>query len=258
MPLLFEDKQKSKSWYSDDLHFPAHLHRAVEIGVVEDGSCVLHVEGQTFCAQQGDIFVIFPNQIHSYESSASKTLICIITTPDMKAFDTVLDSYVPTDPILKKGQWEHTGLKTLLQLFATDVERETEAVLQGYYQTIFGKCLPLLPLSVPEKRDCDDLRLILTYINAHRTEEITRKRLSKAVGISESAVSNVFSDILKMSLPEYLNSIRIGDAAKLLRQTKYSVTQIAEMSGFGSIRSFNRAFLEHYHVSPSVYRNQKA
>ncbi len=258
MPLLFEDKQRSKSWFSDDLCFPAHLHRAVEIGVVEEGCCILQVEGKTFYAQQGDLFVIFPNQIHSYESSASKTLICIITTLDLKAFDTVLDSYVPTDLVLKKGQWEHTGLETLLQLFVADMDRETDAVLQGYYQTVFGKCLSMLPLSVPEKRDSDELRLILTYINAHRTEEITRKKLSKAVGISESTISRVFADTLKMSLPEYLNSIRIGDAAKLLRQTKHSVTQIAELSGFGSIRSFNRAFSEHFHMSPSAYRNQKA
>ena len=102
----------------------------------------------------------------------------------------------------------------------------------------------------------DDLRLILGYINEHRAEEITRKRISKAVGISESAVSHIFTNIVGMSLPEYIKSIRVCDAAKLLCQTKYSVTQIAEISGFGSIRSFNRAFLEHFHLSPLEYRNK--
>lgn len=257
MPLLFEDKQKSNCSYRTNLYFPAHLHRAVEIGIVEEGRCVLQVEGETFVAEQGDIFVIFPDMIHSYEACVSKTLLCIITAPDLQAFDPVFRDQVPADPILKKGQWENSGLDKLLSLFKADLEWETEPVLQGYYQTIFGKCLALLPLVGRKKGSTDNLRNILTYINAHRAEPITRKCLAKAVGISENTVSNLFANTLKMSLPEYLNSIRIGDAAKLLRETDLSVTEVAEASGFGSIRSFNRTFSERYGVSPSAYRRKR-
>ena len=258
MPLLFQNKQKSNSWYSDDLCFAPHLHQAVEIGVIEEGESIFQVEGKTYRAEQGDLFIIFPNLIHSYESTASKTLVCIITTADLKAFDTTLSAYVPENPILKRGHWEAGGLKSLLNLLSADMERETEAVLQGYYQAIVGKCLPRLSLSPRKEQDFDELRQMLAYIHEHRTEEITRKQLSKAVGISEGAISRMFSDVLKMSLPEYLNSVRLADAVTLLRQTKHSVTEIAELSGFGSIRSFNRAFSEHFHISPTEYRNQKA
>lgn len=258
MPLLFQNKEKSNAWYSKDLHFAPHLHQAVELGVIEEGESVFHVEGKTYRAEQGDLFIIFPNLIHSYDSTASKTLLCIITTLDLKAFDTELSAYTPEDPVLKRGHWEATGLKSLLNLFSADMERETEAVLQGYYQAIVGKCLPLLSLSLRKKQDSDELRQILAYIHEHRTEEITRKQLSRAAGVSEGVISRMFSDTLKMSLPEYLNSVRLADAVTLLRQTKHSVTEIAELAGFGSIRSFNRAFSEHFHLSPTEYRNQKA
>ena len=256
MPLLFEDKQKSHCWYRNNLRFPAHLHRAVELGVVEQGRCILQVEGQRIVAEQGDIFVIFPNLIHSYEECVSKTLVCIITMLDLKVFEPVFREFVPKKPLIKKEQWENTGLATILSLFAEEMKWETEAVLQGYYQAIMGKCLSLLTLSRRQKEHSDNLREILTYINTHRTEEISRKSIAKAVGISESTVSGVFANTLKMSLPEYLNSIRIGDAAKLLRETNLSVTEVVEISGFGSIRSFNRAFAEHFGVSPSAYRRK--
>lgn len=256
MALLFEDKQKSKAWYSANLKFPAHLHRAVELGIVLEGQCQITVEGQDFFAHPGDLFLIFPNQIHSYADHTCKTLMCTIPTSDLKVFERELCNLVPTDPVLKKGAWETGGLKTLIDLLAADFARETEPVLQGYYQAIVGKCLALLPLTKRQQAS-DDLRQILSYINEHCTEEISRSCLAKAVGISERAVSHIFSEMLKMSLPEYLRSIRLGDAAKLLQQTKLPVTEIAGLSGFGSIRSFNRAFLEHFHVSPSAYRQSK-
>ena len=70
---------------------------------------------------------------------------------------------------------------------------------------------------------------------------------------------NKKTDELAVSLNTDLKNGLTGTQAEtLLRKTKYSVTEIAEMSGFGSIRSFNRAFSEHFHLSPTEYRNQKA
>ena len=257
MSLLFENKQKSHSWYSDDLSFPPHLHQAVEIGFVEEGECVFSIENRTYHVAQGDLFIVFPNVIHSYESAQTKTLVSVVTTFDLKAFDTVLCTYMPDDPVLKRGAWEGSGLKTLFELLAADMAQETEAVLQGYYQAIVGKCMALLSLSERKKQDADELRKVLSYIDEHRTDEISRKQISRALGIGESVISRMFSETLKMSLPEYLNSVRIRDAARLLQQTNYSITEIAERSGFGSIRSFNRAFSECFHLSPSEYRNHK-
>lgn len=257
MPLLFQDKQQSKAWYSEDLCYPAHLHAAVELGYIQKGTCTLRVEGKEYLAEQGDLILIFPDQIHSYGTSPSKTLICTVPVGELSAFASVFREQVPANPVCKKGKWESGGLKTLLDLLAGDMEREQPAVLQGYYQAIIGKCLSVFPMSKLERTGSDDLRKLLTYINMNRTENITRAALAKTVGISESAVSRLFSDVLKMSLPDYLKSIRLGDAAKLLRETRLSVTQIAELSGFGSIRSFNRAFLEQFHVSPSAYRQSK-
>ena len=257
MPLLFQNKQKSRVWYPTDLCYPAHLHDAVELGYVEAGNGVLRVEGKTYALEQGDLFVVFPEQIHSYGTGPAKTLMCIITVDDLGEYASVLREQVPVSPVLKQGQWESGGLKALLELLASDMDREQPAVLQGYYQAIFGKCLSVFPLSKQSGKGTDDLRKLLIYLNNHRAENITRSSLAKVMGISESAVSRLFSDVLKMSLPDYLKSIRLRDAEKLLRETNLTVTQIVEQSGFGSIRSFNRAFSEQFHISPSAYRQSK-
>ena len=60
--------------------------------------------------------------------------------------------------------------------------------------------------------------------------------------------------MMKISICEYIHSLRVEDAKVLLMQTNQSVTDIAEELGFGSIRTFNRVFLEKTGMSPREYR----
>ena len=60
---------------------------------------------------------------------------------------------------------------------------------------------------------------------------------------------------MKTTIPQYINSLRMNDATRLLTQTDLPITQIASELGFGSIRNFNRVFLEHLGTSPKAYRS---
>ena len=47
-----------------------------------------------------------------------------------------------------------------------------------------------------------------------------------------------------MTFTKYLNIIRIEKAVTLLLESQLSVTEVAQNTGFGTIRSFNRVFKE--------------
>jgi two-component system response regulator YesN len=95
------------------------------------------------------------------------------------------------------------------------------------------------------------------YLNTHYTSPVSRKELSRELGYNESYISHVFADTMKTTIPEYVSSLRVQDAARLLKQTDHSVTQIALELGFGSIRNFNRVFLRQTGLSPREYRQGK-
>jgi AraC-like DNA-binding protein len=59
-----------------------------------------------------------------------------------------------------------------------------------------------------------------------------------------------------MNFCDYINSLRLAEAEKILNNKSYTITEIAGMSGFSTIRTFNRAFLKKYGISPSAYRKQ--
>ena len=55
-----------------------------------------------------------------------------------------------------------------------------------------------------------------------------------------------------MHFSRYVNLYRVERATNLLMNTDMSITEIALSSGFQSIRSFNRVYLELTGLSPSM------
>ena len=65
-----------------------------------------------------------------------------------------------------------------------------------------------------------------------------------------------FNKEIGISLPEYLNTLRIRDAIMLLKEGTMSITDIAFAVGFNTLRSFNRRFLEHTGKTPKQVKNE--
>ena len=57
-----------------------------------------------------------------------------------------------------------------------------------------------------------------------------------------------------MNFSRYVNEVRISYAKHLLAYTDQSVTEILENAGFGSQRTFNRAFRDCVHMTPKEFR----
>ncbi len=243
----------------EKLDFAPHLHSAVEIFIFSKGSSTVLYRNERFTLSAGDVFIAFPNQIHGYEESRdiSGTLLIVPLKPYLGAYYSTLTGKYPHRPYLKKGSWEHSGLSELLTLAQQDLMTSGETLMQGYLHIIVGKLLSLLTFADAPAESDDGLKKILLYLNARYKEPISRQQIAKAVGYNESYVSHIFSNALNTTIPEYINSLRIYDATKLLEQTELSITQIASELGFGSIRNFNRVFLRQTGVTPKEYRIRK-
>ena len=59
-----------------------------------------------------------------------------------------------------------------------------------------------------------------------------------------------------MNFEQFLNIYRADYARDQLLHTNASITDIAHSSGFQTVRTFNRVFLEQTGMTPSAYRDQ--
>jgi AraC family transcriptional regulator, regulatory protein of adaptative response / DNA-3-methyladenine glycosylase II len=74
------------------------------------------------------------------------------------------------------------------------------------------------------------------------------------LGVSDRHLRRIFEAHLGVSPVQYLQTRRLLSAKQLLTDTRLPMTQIAQASGFASLRRFNAAFLQHYRFSPTQLR----
>ncbi|HEX2544207.1 MAG TPA: AlkA N-terminal domain-containing protein [Ramlibacter sp.] len=82
--------------------------------------------------------------------------------------------------------------------------------------------------------------------------------LARKLGVSDRHVRRIFEAQLGVTPLQYLQTRRLLNAKQLLADTALPVTQVALISGFGSVRRFNAAFTAHYGLSPSALRRDGA
>ena len=84
------------------------------------------------------------------------------------------------------------------------------------------------------------------------------EKLAARLGVSDRHVRRIFEAQFGVSPVQYLQTRRLLTAKQLLADTQLPITQIALISGFASVRRFNAAFIEHYHLNPTQLRRQGA
>ena len=94
----------------------------------------------------------------------------------------------------------------------------------------------------------------LQFCADHYREELTVESVAESLGVSRSCVSHIFSCRIGVNFREYINSLRLTEAETLLGNRNYTVTEVANMTGFPTIRTFNRAFRKKHGLSPLAYR----
>ena len=86
--------------------------------------------------------------------------------------------------------------------------------------------------------------------------ELTLTSAAASLGYSRTYLSQIVADSFGCSFPEYLVTLRVRGAQKLLLTTDKSITEIAYECGFSSQRNFNRVFLLNSGLTPKDYRTK--
>jgi len=106
-----------------------------------------------------------------------------------------------------------------------------------------------------------DLRLSVDHY-LHRCfslEEAPRvSELAALLGIPREKLSRAFASAYGLSLSNYLKQRQLAHAERLLETSALSTTRIAYLSGFGTRRTFYRAFRRDTGMSPDQYRRNRA
>ena len=92
------------------------------------------------------------------------------------------------------------------------------------------------------------------YIKINFSQKITIEDIAQAVYLSPCYISRLFKQNLGCTISEYLTQLRIENAKTMLKSSQYTITQVAEESGFEDPTYFARVFKKIEGITPSRYR----
>ncbi len=92
------------------------------------------------------------------------------------------------------------------------------------------------------------------FIKNHYSENITLDSVAKNVFMNSFYFSTFFKKHTGKNFKEYLNEIRLENAARLLITSNLHLSEIAEKTGFKSLRSMNELFQKAHGETPGEYR----
>ena len=95
----------------------------------------------------------------------------------------------------------------------------------------------------------------MDYIKNNLTaDDLSQTAMAERAGVSKDYFSRAFKEVTGINYNKWLNAVRVEKAVSLLPEEGLSLTEIAMLSGFKSIPSFNRVFSEYKNMAPSKYR----
>lgn len=137
-------------------------------------------------------------------------------------------------------------LLSLLKIFAEAPPAESAELASTDY------ALPV------DDGDGDRLTRVFQHIRDHLDQPLGRHDLARLVGLSDSAFSRFFVARVGMTLPDYLNELRIGRACRRLMESDEPIANIARTCGYGTLANFNRRFRAQKGTTPSAWRHTLA
>ena len=83
--------------------------------------------------------------------------------------------------------------------------------------------------------------------------EFSVEKFALEIGMSRSALFLKLKSITRQSTSEFIRTIRLNKAAKLIESGKYSITEVIYMVGFSDPKYFRTCFKKHFDCTPSSY-----
>ncbi len=93
-------------------------------------------------------------------------------------------------------------------------------------------------------------------INAQYHAPLTLESIAQMLHFTPNYIGNLFKTIKKINVTRYLMKVRMEKAEKLLLDSSFSINDISEQCGFGSITYFHTIFKKEKGITPSEFRQR--
>ena len=249
-----------------------HSHKNFELNLITSGSGRRIVGNHISSYTKGDLVLLGPNISHCWEIleiEEDSEPECIVTHFYENIISSDFFNIPELEPVVKLLKDAKNGIRfkgPKAEKVAAALKRM--AIYDGldlYIQLlkVFNLLLKIedreyltLPSSLPNayEKDQDQINKVYEYVFQNIQEGIKLKEAAGLVYMEPSSFCRYFKKKTNKTFMDYVKSVRIGIAAKLLAETDKQITQICYECGYNNLANFNHYFKVIMKKTPSEYR----
>ncbi|MBQ8510346.1 MAG: AraC family transcriptional regulator [Clostridia bacterium] len=250
----------------ETVDFPAHFHSAVELIYILSGRERVCIDGKTAELGAGSLAVSYPYQVHEYTKLEDGLKFFFIIQPQcFSTGESMFASTIPENPFYHYEGGEREYLDAILQPLLLSMGSKKRCTISidshSYYSPLITALLMYHLEYVGTEQlthrpiEAELIRRIMCYLDVHYDDpSFNTYDAAQDIGISTQYLSSLIKKNTGYTFKEHLHNLRINKARLLLRDTSLSISEVAMESGFLSIRTFNRVFIERSGMTPRDWR----
>lgn len=259
-------------FFAKDDDNPMHIHDYYEVEYIKSGIAVQTVNGTDVEIHDGSLYILSPKDIHSVKLKSPLEIYSIFIKQNyenegfLKLLSNCNQFVNYTCEKEEKAGVEYM-LEELKKLYQTDTGQKDQhdhvkrSLMISLVSTLVG--IILAKGSVLNKANESETPITkvmyatLRYINDNFSAPISLEEVANRAGYSKCYFSRFFKRYVGYNFVDYLRKVRLQHASMLINNTDMKMTEIAFVSGFGSITQFNRNYISEYGCTPSDKRRKK-
>lgn len=256
---------------ANDWFVPQDKHQAFELIFILHGQECLTIEHEKYHLNQGDFVLIPPGFRHTAQAIDQLTYFCFHFDLDEPNFIVQLIQNSPVffpkmDPVNRKIR-PILGAMVELVSPTTTYSFDDKMQIQIYLSQIlmvFNRLIPTKTASTNANQSryakiiAETLKSTLNEAILHPIDEtsiqISIADLMSSIGISEGYGNRLFKEAYGFSPQQYLSTLKLKWAKKMLLKPQFSVSEIAQTLGYQNASHFSRQFKRWTAMSPKTYR----
>lgn len=123
---------------------------------------------------------------------------------------------------------------------------------------VVGLAGAMYPVEAPEERRelFQELTPVVQHIEQHFASSISMSEMAALAGLSATHFNRQFQKLLRMTPSQYLRTVRVQAAERLLLNTSRSLSEIAAEVGYADQSHLTREFRKQTGMTPAAFRRR--
>ena len=249
--------------------FPVHTHIEIELFYCTKGSYEMIIDRKKHIVTEGQLAIIgsmISHEILESENNSNSNFVVLEIGPAMLGeYFTPIENQAFPNPIFDLKQEKYVELYDLFNEVDSLCQKPSDfssLLIKGNIYKISAHILTKFATensgsNIPKRLNfINAVEKALEYIYNNYERKLTVEEVAENCGYSKSNFCKIFKTITGDTFHNILNKHRISMSCTLLKNSNYSVEDIATKVGFADSKSFCRIFKKANGISPGQYRKK--